>query len=369
MDYFDFIKELRKGEPNIKKAVKATKILGWICILGAVWNFVLPLISPSGDESWHLPESYPFVALVSLSITGILFLISSRGIRQRTPWGVRTAQTSVILLLGIIVLFGMTFFLITENLLPEDTTPRVFFVVVFTIVFGQFLIPGFFGLRYLGKLPVQKTGLSEMRFGMECEIVSEVIETKSPMPGQERKYKDALFPFGVGGTFVLLLGSLMLTVFAVEKFADRWMASIIFMIGFAVIFFGPMIYNGLSSPFERGREIIASYTGGGSASLMGGTWPFFKLIVYEDGLEVRVMFHRFFIPYESMEDIPEKVGFFSRGILIKSDLPGVPCGIRFGAFGMKKKVQTIIEARRKHLQKRNEGVAKDPTAIKGGIRH
>jgi len=46
-----------------------------------------------------------------------------------------------------------------------------------------------------------------------------------------------------------------------------------------------------------------------------------------------------------MEDVTEKVGFFSRGILIKSDLPAVPSSIRFKPFGEKKVSRTIIEAK------------------------
>jgi hypothetical protein len=72
-------------------------------------------------------------------------------------------------------------------------------------------------------------------------------------------------------------------------------------------------------------------------------------MVYENALEVRVMFHRFLIPYEKMDDIPDKIGFFSTGILIKSDLPDVPSSIRFSGFGMKKIVQIVSEARNSFL--------------------
>jgi hypothetical protein len=61
------------------------------------------------------------------------------------------------------------------------------------------------------------------------------------------------------------------------------------------------------------------------------------------------MFHRFFIPYDKLEEIPDKVGFFNRGILIKSDLPDVPSSIRFSGFGMNKIIETINETRRKYV--------------------
>jgi len=51
-----------------------------------------------------------------------------------------------------------------------------------------------------------------------------------------------------------------------------------------------------------------------------------------------------------MENIPEKVGFFSRGLLIKSNLPGVPSGIRFQGFGLKNIVATVTLRRNRFLE-------------------
>ena len=70
-------------------------------------------------------------------------------------------------------------------------------------------------------------------------------------------------------------------------------------------------------------------------------------MIYIDGIEVRIMFHRFFIPYDRIADLPQKVGFFSRGLLIKSDIPDVPSSIRFYGFGMKKILEVVNKNRNK----------------------
>ena len=70
-------------------------------------------------------------------------------------------------------------------------------------------------------------------------------------------------------------------------------------------------------------------------------------MIYRDGIEVRVMLHRFFIPYDKMDDVPQKIGFFSRGLLIKSDLSDVPSSIRFHGFGLKKILELVNENRNK----------------------
>jgi hypothetical protein len=97
--------------------------------------------------------------------------------------------------------------------------------------------------------------------------------------------------------------------------------------------------------------MVASFTGGGSIFLFSGTWPFFSVIIYAVGLEVRVMFPRYFIPYEKMDDLPEKIGFFSRGLLIRSNLSGVPSGIRYQGFGMRK-VLAVIKRHKEEAQQK-----------------
>ncbi len=64
-------------------------------------------------------------------------------------------------------------------------------------------------------------------------------------------------------------------------------------------------YNYRASPFQHNRRLRAAFTGGGSIFLFkflfNGSWPFFRLMVYEDALEVRVMFHRFLVPFGKMD--------------------------------------------------------------------
>jgi hypothetical protein len=139
----------------------------------------------------------------------------------------------------------------------------------------------------------------------------------------------------------------MVAFLVIEKYAGPEKLAFGFMPVFLFIFLGPVAYNFVPSPFQRERSLIASHTSGGSIFLFSGTWPFFRLMIYADGIEVRVMFHRFFIPYDKMDDLPEKLGFFSRGLLIKSNLPGVPSGIRFYSFRMKKLLALVNEQRDK----------------------
>jgi hypothetical protein len=227
----------------------------------------------------------------------------------------------------------------------------ILFLLFFALIVAQFVLPAYFAVRYLGRLPVEDISYTQdqLRYENTLKILGDEIGRESSVP--EIKYKDALFPFGILGTFASLIGIFLLIIFLVQKYFGPGAMVYVFLPGFLFIFLGPMLYNYVPSPFQKERGLVASCTGSGSIFLFSGTWPFFRLLVYDDGVEVRAMFHRYFIPYDKMGDIPDKIGFFSRGLLIKSDLPGVPSGIRFSGFGMRKIVKVMNEMRTKYLAK------------------
>lgn len=347
MSFFDFIRELRKGEPDVNKAGKAMRILGWICVFGALWNFILYYIAPFDKSPFNLPPSYPHLALIILLSLGVLYFLSARGIKEKTPWGKRLGQLAIILLL--VTFIGFMFFIFPVDAIPLGSNHVQIIFVIFMIIFlAQFFVPAYFGVRYLGRLPVKDDIYSDHRF--EPEYLSKITDYKAGIdsPITHHKYKDSLLPFGILGTFALLIAVPLITFFIIGKYAGPENLVFVFMPTFLFIFLSPVVYNFVPSPFERERNLIASYTGGGSIYLFSGTWPFFRLLIYRDGIEIRVMFHRFFIPYDKISDLPQKVGFFSRGLLIKSELKDVPSSIRFYGFGMKKILKVVNENRNKY---------------------
>jgi hypothetical protein len=348
MGFFDLVRELRSGAPNVKKAAKAMNCLVWACLVGALWNFILPQTAPFKETDLPLPASYPYVALIGFSIIGALFLLSSRGIQKMEPWGKRAGQAAIILLFVEIILFSV---LIMPEFaqFPSTGGPlKIVFYIFFAIVLAQFGLLAYFGVRYLGRLPSKDDLYSTVHYNPDqiSRSISERMKQGVISHDVETKYKDSPFPFGITGTFLLLIAAPLLLIFVGQKYAGPEAIALLFPFVFLFIFLGLTIFNYSSSPFQKNRKLVATFTGGGSIFLFHGSWPFFRLIVYDDALEVRVMFHRFLIPYERMEDIPGKIGFFSTGMLIKSDLPDVPSSIRFSSFGMKKLVQIVSETRR-----------------------
>jgi hypothetical protein len=346
MSFFDFIRELRKGEPDVRKAAKAMKILGWICILGGIWNFIIYYLAPFDESPFNLPPSYPYLALMILISLGALFLFSARGIKEGSSWGKKAGQVAVILLVAVFI--GFMYFIFPFDVASSsDSYFSVIFVIFLTIFAAQFVVPAYFGVRYLGRLPVEQTLDSDHQFRPESISQVRHYEARTRGPMAHHGYKDALLPFGIFGTFALLIAVPMVIFLVAEKYAGPEKLAFMFMPAFLFIFLAPVAYNFVPSPFQRQRSLIASYTGGGSIFFFNGTWPFFRLMVYKDGIEVRVMFHRFFIPYDKMEDFPEKLGFFSLGLPIRSNLPGVPSSIRFHGFRTKGLLKLLNQQRDK----------------------
>lgn len=358
MGFFDLVRELRTGEPNCAKAARAIRFLGWACLVGGVWNFILPQIAPFKESGFSFPSRYPYYALLVLGVIGALFLISARGIAEFESWGKKGAQAGIVLLLLISAIF---FFGVMPQYLPfpssEDGMPIVFQVFM-VIALGQFAVPAYFGFTYLGRLPSTDSE-SGTRFRSHSSATSLPLQTLSERTARhssENSYKSSPSPLGIMGTFPLLIAVPLLGMLAINKYAGPQYDAILFPGVFAVLFLGPTIFNYLPSPFERRRTILKAYTGGGSIYLFHGSWPFFRLILYRDALEVRVMFHRFLIPFDKMGEIPNKVSFFTTGLLIQSDLPGVPSSIRFSGFGMKSILEAVQMTRKEFLRSANQAL-------------
>jgi hypothetical protein len=348
MDFFDLVKELRKGEPDVTKAAKAMKILGGICIFGAVWNYGIYYIAPFEKSPFNLPPEYPYLALISLSLLGALYLLSARGIKAMEPWGKKLGQLAVVLMIGLLIGFMFFMFFMTEFSFVRENVP-ILFMIFSALFLAQFAVPAYFGIRYLGRLPIRQTGYAgpAYRPGTIPKSTEEGFGRESPASRQ--KHKDSPSPFGVAGTFALLIAVPLFTIMIAQKYAGPEAIPFFFLSAFLLIFVGPALYNQVPSPFENERNPAASYTGGGSMLLFSGSWPFFRLLVYHDGVEIRAMFHRYFIPYDKMDDLPDKIGFFNRGILFKSNLPDVPSGIRFYGSGIKRILKAINEQRSRFM--------------------
>jgi len=356
VSFFDLVGELRTGTPSPRKAEMAMKVLGWGCLVGGVWNAGVIHLTPLEKLPLRLPDGFPWAALVSFTLLGVCFLAAARGIREHKRWGRTLGQFGILALVGLLLGFGGAVFLPAFQAFFRGAFALVLaaFCVLFT---AQFAVPAFFGIRYLGRLPVGDPARGEDRFRPKGAAAALQARELGASNVSEEKYRDALLPGGILGTFALLLGVPLALGLAVVGAAGPERLPWFILPALLLVFGLPVAYNFARSPFQERRTAVAVFTGGGSTFLFSGSWPFFRLLMYDDGLEVRVMLNRFFVPYDRMEEPPEKVGFFSRGLLIRSDLPGVPSRIRFYGARTKKIVHLV---RGMHRRFKEGQVSREP---------
>lgn len=331
LGFLDFIAQLRTDRADPDRAAKGMLILGAVSMLAAFWNFFIYKFFPELPVVQEgMPSQIPFELVASIFVTliliGLVFIIAAQGIRRMKPWGKRLGQAGVVAFAGSIIIFlpwAMTSFIPFEELFVPFTT------LVFIIVSAQFVVPAYFGIRYLGRLPVREAG-----FIKEPESFEELSHEAMAAPGQT--YRHSPFPFGAFFPFIIFILLVLIVCMSAVILAglNDIDIGLVLIPTVLAVFAAPVIYNRFTSHFERNRKVVASFTGGVSILIFSASPPFSRLLVYEDGIEIRVLFQCFFIPYDRMADLDQKPSFFFPGFVIKSDLPDVPTRIRYaGVFG------------------------------------
>ena len=144
------------------------------------------------------------------------------------------------------------------------------------------------------------------------------------------KYSDALFPWGIGASFVtallaLIFGGALVGVFLgpyLDQKNFKQGGGIILLVIILMIVVGPMIYNKRVSRFEKKKKPIKIIDHFGIIQGLRGT--FIRLLLYEEGLEIRAFYHRYYIPFEKIDGVSIERILFCNRINIKTRLEGVP---------------------------------------------
>jgi hypothetical protein len=97
---------------------------------------------------------------------------------------------------------------------------------------------------------------------------------------------------------------------------------IILLVIILVIVVGPLIYNNRISRFERKRiplKIIDHF-----GIIQGLRRVFIRLILYDEGIEIRAFYHRYYIPFEVIDGVSIERMLFCNRINIKTIIASVP---------------------------------------------
>lgn len=97
---------------------------------------------------------------------------------------------------------------------------------------------------------------------------------------------------------------------------------IILIIIVLVIIVGPIIYNKKISRFEKERTPLKIIDHFGIIQGLRGT--FIRLLLYEEGLEIRAFYHRYYIPFDKIIGVSINKLLFEKRISIKTTITGMP---------------------------------------------
>jgi hypothetical protein len=145
-----------------------------------------------------------------------------------------------------------------------------------------------------------------------------------------REYSDSIFPFGIGASFIISLVGLLLAGSLIGVFLGPLLVQkgfeqgggIILLIIVLVIIVGPIIYNKRISRFEKEKTVLKVIDHFGMIQGLRGA--FIRLLLYEEGLEIRAFYHRYFIPFEKIDGVSIERLLFDKRINIKTTITGVP---------------------------------------------
>lgn len=158
-------------------------------------------------------------------------------------------------------------------------------------------------------------------------------------------YREGVFPWGAQGTFLAMMAVVFGTVLVVKKFLGMERVPFVAVPGFLLLLGASIAWNELVSSFQRSREVLSSYRVGISMLFFNATSPLCKILIYPDGVELRLQFTRYFLPYEKCTEPPKLEGMFSNTLVLRTRIPDVPQTIRIRTGHASKILAEIEKAR------------------------
>ncbi|MDH4227613.1 MAG: hypothetical protein OEV59_07710 [Deltaproteobacteria bacterium] len=284
----------------------------WVAVFGLVVADLFPSYMKGGSHLgyWYI---YGYVAVASM--VGCFCLLAGRSASKGTSFGKRMAEIAVVLFVIEICADCIVFaYFGYAGLLGKFGTMLASFPVfwvILSVFLTAFLVSNYLWLAYIDRA----------RLG--------VANANAQASGTVR-YHESTFPYNPKLTSDMLLVGALVAGLLFAWFMDAGVIGVAFAAGPLLLCFFvlQLVFNHRPSSFEKGRELVRAWNTGGKIFLFGEAWPFFRVLLYKDGLEVRAIFQRYFIPYDMLEKPLTRPYSSSRRLWLVTDIPGVPQDIR-----------------------------------------
>lgn len=141
------------------------------------------------------------------------------------------------------------------------------------------------------------------------------------------KYSDSLVPLGIGSSFISLLLFMLFTgtiagLCCESTRSFKQLGGIPLLLVFLTLLVGPLFYNKKTSRFEKAQKTVTSFKFFGEIQGLRGT--FIKLLVYEESIEIRAFYHRYYLPFTNINSISTDPVLWGTKLNIASEIDGTP---------------------------------------------
>ncbi len=275
-------------------------------------------------------------------VTSALFRVSVLGFKAKTEWFKFLLLAGMVFLhiSGLATAAGLVYFVAIP--LSRDMEIMAF---VFSVIVLCFIVYGLF----ISLIKSSCFLLLIERHGKDQDNKTDPVPSAKESP-PEREPIDASTliynPLKIGDTGLILISKLIgfALIFSVILKENFPLILLILPCMIIVEDIFPIIYYQITTPFQRGREICKEYSGRKGS----------RLLIYNDGIEVRQDLRSFFIPYEWLDEPQVVRSFFFPGVPLKSELPHFPSGLLFRCDSYVEVTESIRQKRTEYLESKRE---------------
>ncbi|MBK9577815.1 MAG: hypothetical protein IPO40_12120 [Fibrobacteres bacterium] len=333
-DLLPIIRRLRSEVPRPEATSKVAHRLGVLSLVFAASILLMAWFEPFGPSSIPMAILEKRLALALIVAGGIASLQAARRVCWDPISGVKWFKLAIWLWIGCMVAFVMALWGVRDfdASSPHDWKTRIHLVALF----GPLIVLARVAFGYLHRL--REASLSVA--GADESVSSQAIATQGAGP-----YREGVFPWGAHATILLLIG---LGIFASGWVSRTWGVQTTVGFGFLgliVVCAILLAWNKARSSFERTRKVVEWHHLG--VEIWFAFLPEFlcRLLIYKDGVELRFLLCRYFLPYDKLLGPLGVEGDISDTLTFRTHLPDVPETIRIQLANMEYILREIERAR------------------------
>jgi hypothetical protein len=333
-DLFPIIRRLRTEVPRPEAASRVARRLGSFSLILAASILMMAWFEPFGPGTFPVETLARRLALALIVAGGVASLQAARRVCWDPISGVKWFKFAIWMWIGCLGAFvkGLWDVRGFDSSSPGDWKALIYVMVLV----GPFFVLARVAFGYLHRL--REASLSVA--GADESVSPQAIDLQA-----DGSYREGVFPWGPHATVLMLIG---LGIVSAGWVSRTWGVQTTVGFGFLgliVVCAILLAWNKARSSFERTRKVVGWHHLG--VEIWFAFLPEFlcRLLIYQDGVELRFLLCRYFLPYDKLLGPLGVEGDISDTLTFRTHLPDVPETIRIQLANMEYILREIERAR------------------------